>query len=663
MTTDSAFDIIDALAYSSWNEVPGSGEILRFSFLSTPPADASAEDRLGFVPMNEAQRAATRAALAAWAAVADLLFVEVAQGGDLQFGTNNQVADKTSGYAYLPDPSYRPSTAVYLNNQQASSLSLKAGEYGFAVLLHEIGHALGLKHPGNYDGEDGEGKPPFLPAELDNTDYTQMSYNDGIATAAMGLYPGTPMLLDIFAIQYVYGSNLSYHAGDDVYRFSERSMPQAIWDAGGVNTFDFSACSAGALIDLREGEYSATGRGYDNIWIAFGTVIAKAIGSAGNDEIYCGYDGSIIFAGAGRDLISSGDGDDVIDGGAGDDIARYWGDASEFMLVNEGAGWRVSGDVVDDWIGVESFQFDDTITRTADLARLTAPLADASVAAGQALGLVLPAGAFTLAGGKPVLAASLASGKALPAWLKFDPATGVFSGTPGSADVGALTVRVKAINGDKVAVGDDFRLTIDGGSATAGNDVLTGKAGNELIDGLGGRDTLVLAGARAGYTVSAAGSGFTVRDNAGSGGTDTLAGIERLRFDDANVALDIAGVGGQTYRLYQAAFNRTPDLGGLGYWMGEGDRGMALATVASNFVGSAEFVKAYGPLDDSQFVTQLYANVLQRAPDSAGLAYHVDLLVRGITGRNDTLVSFSESAENQAALIGQMGNGFAYTLY
>jgi serralysin len=663
MTIDSAFDIIDALAYTSWNKVPGSGDTLRFSFLAAPPSDASADDRLGFVPMNDAQRAATRAALQSWAAMADLVFVEVATGGDLQFGTNNQVADKTAGYAYFPDPAYRPSSAVYLNNQEASSLKLSAGEYGFAVLIHEIGHALGLKHPGNYNGESGEGKPPFLPEELDNTDYTQMSYVDGNATEAMGLYPSTPMLLDIFAIQYVYGPNFKYRAGDDVYKFTDRSTPQAIWDAGGVNTFDFSGCTGDTVIDLHEGEYSATRPGYDNIWIAFGTGIAKAIGGAGNDEIYCGYDGSIVLAGAGSDLIFSGDGDDTIDGGDGADIARYLGDASQFMLVNQGTGWRVVGEGVDYWSGVESFQFDDTITSTASLARLAAPLADASVASGQALSLSLPAGAFTLAGGKPVLAASLASGKALPAWLKFDAASGVFSGTPGSADVGILTVRVKALNVDKVAVGDDFLLTILGGSASAGNDLLTGKAGNELIDGLGGRDTLVLAGARAGYTVSKAGTGFTVRDNVGSGGTDTLAGIERLRFDDTSVALDIAGVGGQTYRLYQAAFNRTPDVGGLGYWMGEGDRGVGLAAVASNFVGSAEFVKAYGPLDNSQFVTQLYANVLHRAPDSAGLAYHVDLLVRGITGRNDTLVSFSESAENQAALIGQMENGFAYTLY
>jgi serralysin len=149
MTIDSAFDIIDALAYTSWNKIPGSGDSLRFSFLEAPPADASAEDRLGFVPMNEAQRAATRAALESWAAVANLVFIEVALDGDLQFGTNNQAVDKTAGYAYFPDPAYRPSSAVYLNNQEASSLQVNAGQYGYSVLIHEIGHALGLKLPGN----------------------------------------------------------------------------------------------------------------------------------------------------------------------------------------------------------------------------------------------------------------------------------------------------------------------------------------------------------------------------------------------------------------------------------------------------------------------------------------------------------------------------------
>ena len=88
--------------------------------------------------------------------------------------------------------------------------------------------------------------------------------------------------------------------------------------------------------------------------------------------------------------------------------------------------------------------------------------------------------------------------------------------------------------------------------------------------------------------------------------------------------------------------------------------GLSLTQVAQGFIDSPEFSAAYGSLSNSDFVTQLYANVLHRAPDAAGLKFHVDLLNAGNISRAQDLVGFSESTENQAALIGIIGNGFAY---
>ncbi|MGZ8295391.1 MAG: DUF4214 domain-containing protein, partial [Telluria sp.] len=161
-------------------------------------------------------------------------------------------------------------------------------------------------------------------------------------------------------------------------------------------------------------------------------------------------------------------------------------------------------------------------------------------------------------------------------------------------------------------------------------------------------------------------SGFAVRRLADgwsvSGqGSDMLAGVERLVFSDTAYALDIDGMAGGVYRLYRAALGRAPDEGGLGYWIGAGDSGVALAAMAQGFIDSGEFSAAYGALDNAAFVARLYANVLQRAPDDAGLAFHLDLLERAVTTRNLTLLAFSESAENQDALAGVIGNGFAYT--
>ena len=128
---------------------------------------------------------------------------------------------------------------------------------------------------------------------------------------------------------------------------------------------------------------------------------------------------------------------------------------------------------------------------------------------------------------------------------------------------------------------------------------------------------------------------------------------ERQRRALLDVALDAAGSAGKAFRLYQAAFNRAPDVPGLGFQMKALDDGLPLWFVAANFLRSPEFTSTYGSLDDVEFVTQLYANVLHRGPDAGGLAYHLDHLANGFT-RADVVVGFSESPENQAALIGSM---------
>src|SRR5207237_620506 len=100
-------------------------------------------------------------------------------------------------------------------------------------------------------------------------------------------------------------------------------------------------------------------------------------------------------------------------------------------------------------------------------------------------------------------------------------------------------------------------------------------------------------------------------------------------FDDFSVAYDIDGDAGQAYRLYQAAFNRTPDIGGLGYQMNALDEGLTLTQVAANFIDSPEFQHTYGNVDDTQFITLLYQNVLHRAPDPGGLRDHLGEIASG----------------------------------
>jgi len=202
-------------------------------------------------------------------------------------------------------------------------------------------------------------------------------------------------------------------------------------------------------------------------------------------------------------------------------------------------------------------------------------------------------------------------------------------------------------------------------SGGGGNDRLRGSAGNDVLEGGNGLDLAIYGGARSNYTVArTASGGGTVTDNVATEGRDVLTGVERLAFSDSAYALDIDGVAGQAYRIYQAAFNRTPDLPGLGYWIQAMDSGQTLTQVAAGFVSSSEFQLQYGAgATHEQLLTRFYQNILHRAPDPAGYDYWLDILVTQAATVPQVLAFLSESQENVDALAAIIGNGFAYTPY
>ena len=197
-------------------------------------------------------------------------------------------------------------------------------------------------------------------------------------------------------------------------------------------------------------------------------------------------------------------------------------------------------------------------------------------------------------------------------------------------------------------------------SSYAGNDILKGGAGSDNLDGGAGTDTAVFSGTRASNTLTKTSSGWTVSSTVD--GTDILSNVERLQFSDKSIALDINGNAGQAYRLYQAAFNRAPDKGGLGYWIDCMDRGMTLNEVSTAFLASPESKLLYGQNPGTaDFVNSLYLNALHRASDAGGLGWWIDQIDSGIQTRTQVLAGFSESPENQAQVIGVIQNGIEYT--
>ncbi len=184
--------------------------------------------------------------------------------------------------------------------------------------------------------------------------------------------------------------------------------------------------------------------------------------------------------------------------------------------------------------------------------------------------------------------------------------------------------------------------------------------GNDTLD-LSGRhtDSVILRGSS---VISRTGATLQATDARGSSGTDTQVNIERLQFADINLAFDITGNAGQVYRLYQAAFDRTPDVPGLSDWLRGMDAGLALQKVATGFIGSAEFQGLYGANPtNAQFINLLYANVLNRTPDQGGYDYWSDQMDLGLT-RELVLIGFSESAENQAAVLPAIQGGISYVV-
>src|SRR5207248_1594012 len=135
------------------------------------------------------------------------------------------------GDVYI-DPGYAPNTP---------------GSYGFFTILHELGHALGLKHPGNYNAGGGGTEGPYLPSSQDNHSYSVMSYYDAPRLGAINAL--TPSIDDIAALQFVYGARQS-HTGNDTYTFSTFTQLKTIWDAGGSDTFDCSNQTSACVINL-----------------------------------------------------------------------------------------------------------------------------------------------------------------------------------------------------------------------------------------------------------------------------------------------------------------------------------------------------------------------------------------------------------------------------
>ena len=281
-------------ASSKWSTNPDTGY---------GPSDGSGEPWNGFSGLSEVQRALVKDVLATWSAVADIRFVEVTE-------TNSKVGDLRFAFSALDEgtlaQTYTPGKAasagdVWLNSRAELHVSRwEPGSYEYMAMVHEIGHALGLKHPFEASGYNDVVAPPAW----DTRSFTVMSYaaTPGQPGSTFTYEPTAPMLLDIRAIQHLYGANMSWHVGNDTYQVG--AAKQALWDAGGTDTI-----IGYGKIDLREGH--ASGNGDDNLWIAYGTLIENAVGGDQDDAIFGNDADNRLDGGGGWDQMTGGNGSDT----------------------------------------------------------------------------------------------------------------------------------------------------------------------------------------------------------------------------------------------------------------------------------------------------------------------------------------------------------------
>jgi hypothetical protein len=414
-----------------WN-ITGSDN-LSYSYYSGVPYGDPYNGRAGgpegtSTALNSTQQADHDAVMRAWDDVVDFEFEKITETdasnvGEIRIAYTSAGPSGSAAFAYYPWNNSAGGDAWYMTSVSSNN-SFAAGTYGMFTALHEIGHAIGLKHP----FQTGTGEGPILSSSLDNARNTVMTYNqsdrnqiwnftrsgNSISASASRVNPITPMLYDVAFAQENYGMETSIRNNATSYTFtSAPEVLQTIVDGGGSDTINVSGLAKSNIINLNPGSFSSIGyttiaeqlaaaktanpgfenylnnlygatytsRLYqwdDNVAIAYGTTIENAIGGSGVDTIT----GNSVD----NEIWGNG-GNDVIDGASGTDTAGYAGAYASYTISNNAGTLTVAhnnagSDGTDTLTNIEFLKFSD-VTYNVATQQTSATTAGAPTGTGQ----------------------------------------------------------------------------------------------------------------------------------------------------------------------------------------------------------------------------------------------------------------------------------------
>lgn len=534
-SVSQANEDFDALLYSSrWSSTsitysfPTSASFYGVNYGLDDETDA------GFEVLNATQIAAVENIFAELESFTNLSFTEITETASthatLRFGMTDNTA---TAHAYTPNSFFEEGGDAWFRNGGTYDNPV-VGNFSYVTFAHELGHALGLRHGHTSDGFGA------LPSNLDTEELSIMTYRDYVGDTLDGSEnetwgnPQSFMMLDIAALQYMYGADYSaagnVWSGDSVYTFSSSTgemfingigqgtpggnrIFRTIWDGHGTDTYDFSNYSEASVINLNAGQgarfstsqladLNAFSAGFDaraNIANALlfnndtRSLIENAIGGSGNDLITGNEVANVLTGGAGDDTFYSSAGGDTLNGGIGTDTVNY-SDQTGALTIDLVSG-RTTGSRTDTLSSIENAvggSGDDTII----VSGLSTNLDGGS------------AGFDTLdySNVNEFLYIDLLDGR-----------TGVNSNSGYSNTLTSIEAAIGGNNNDTLIGNNDANI-LRGGE---GNDTLTGNLGNDTLDGGNGND-------RVNYLTS--GGGLVIDLIAGTAihgaETDTLISIE-----------------------------------------------------------------------------------------------------------------------------------------